>query len=329
MARRPTPLDELANLSGMLGVRILAKREDLTGLAFGGNKTRELDFFIGDAVHQGADIFIAGGGAAQSNHAVQCAAAARRAGMIPVMVLHRYRADDIQGNLLLDHLLGTDLRLVDVASVDSAIAQRTKLHQTMRDVAEEYRTRGHRPYVLPSSFHPLGAIGYVDCMVELAGQLQDRSIEIDTLYLTSAGATQVGLALGAKHMQCGYPIFGINYSTGTEGLGDRLVELGTKAAERLGIATRLEANDVPNESFAGPGYGVASPEGLEAIRLLATLEGMFLDPVYSAKGMAGLIAHIRAGRVPKGATVVFLHTGGLPAIFSYNKEILSNEQAEL
>ena len=182
-------MDELPRLSEALGVRILFKREDMTGLAFGGNKARELDFFIADAQQAKADVFITGGGTGQSNHAVQCSAAARRAGMIPVMVLHRIRADDPQGNLLLDRLLDADLRFVDTASVDAAINQRDVLRQRMEDTAEEYRSRGHRPYILPSSFHPLGAVAYVDAARELALQLLDLSLEPDHVYVTSAGAT--------------------------------------------------------------------------------------------------------------------------------------------
>jgi 1-aminocyclopropane-1-carboxylate deaminase/D-cysteine desulfhydrase-like pyridoxal-dependent ACC family enzyme len=323
VARLPTPLDEVPRFAAALGkVRIFVKREDLTGLAFGGNKTRELDFFIGDALRVEADVFIAGGGVAQSNHAVQCAAAARQAGMVPVMVLHRFRAEEPQGNLLLLRLMDVDVRFADTEGVDSAINQRTVLQDMMQKVAEEYRARGHRPYVLPSSFHPLGAIGYVDCALELAAQLEQRDIRVDRVYLASAGATQVGLVLGAKHLRCSFRVTGISYTTSTERLKERMVALGAEAAARLGIDTHVEASDLLNESFAGPGYGIPTPDGIEAIHLLAKTEGMFLDPVYTAKGMAGLIAHIRSKRIQDGETVVFVHTGGLPALFAYNREVL-------
>ncbi len=228
MVRRPTPLDALPRFSAAIGdVRVLMKREDLSGLALGGNKARELDYFIGDAHAQQADVFVAGGGVAQSNHAVLCAAAARRAGMLPVLVLHRFRADDIQGNLLLDHLLGADIRFAQQGDVDSAINQRLGLTHLMEEIAAEYAAKGHRPYVLPSSFHPLGAIGYVDCALELAQQLDEQQIKADHVYLTAAGATQVGLVLGSKFLDSPFAVTGIAYTATTEGLVPRLLDLAT------------------------------------------------------------------------------------------------------
>ncbi len=324
MLRRPTPLDAVPRFSAALGdVSVLIKREDMSGLAFGGNKTRELDYFIGDARARGADVFIAGGGVAQSNHAVQCAAAARRAGMQPVVVLHRYRADEVQGNLLLTRLLGADVRFNDTTDVDSAINQRVALEALMEATAAEYRAKGHTPYVLKSSFHPLGAIGYVDCALELAQQLAARGTKADHVYVTSAGATQVGLVLGAKHLGQPFPVTGIAYTLNTTGLVDRMVDLGNQAAERLGVDTRLEPADIVNYPFGGDGYGIPSPGGLEAIHLLAETEGLFLDPVYSGKGMSGLIAHVRSGRIRPGSTVVFIHSGGIPALFAYHREVLA------
>ena len=328
LARLPTPLDEMPRLSDALRVRVLVKRDDMTGLAFGGNKTRELDFFIGDALAQQADVFIAGGGTGQSNHAVQCAAAALRAGMTPVMVLHRYRADDVQGNLLLDRLMDVDLRFVATTGVDSAIHARTALLDVMEQAAAEYRARGHKPYILPSSFHVLGATGYVDCGCELEAQLRARDVAPDHMYLASAGATQVGLALAAKDLGCRYKVTGINYAAGGADVPARQIKLASEVATLLGIDTALEATDLPNHSFAGPGYGVPTPEGIEAIRLLARTEGMFVDPVYSGKAMAALLAHVRDGRIAKGSTVVFVHTGGLPALFAYNTALVERSQTK-
>jgi 1-aminocyclopropane-1-carboxylate deaminase/D-cysteine desulfhydrase-like pyridoxal-dependent ACC family enzyme len=318
VARLPTPLDELPNLSAHLGVRLLVKRDDMTGLAFGGNKTRELDYFIGEALASGADTFISGGGMAQSNHALQCSAAARRAGMFPVEVLHSYRSDDNQGNLLLTRMTGADIRLVQSGSIDQAINQRHVLLEVMESVAEEYRRKGHRPYILPSSFHPLGAAAYAGCALELAGQLDQAGIVPEHVYVTSSGATQVGLALGAKALGAPYAVTGIRHTVAADGLEARLLGLAAATAERLGSSLRLGLDDLPSEGFAGDGYGIPSAGGLHAIHLLATLEGMFLDPVYSSKGMAGLIAHVRSGRIAQGSTIVFVHTGGLPALFAYS-----------
>ncbi|HYF95669.1 MAG TPA: pyridoxal-phosphate dependent enzyme [Symbiobacteriaceae bacterium] len=324
MARLPTALDELPRLSEALGgPRILIKREDLSGLAMGGNKARELDFFIADAIGRGADVFIAGGGAAQSNHAVLCAAAARRAGMKPVMLLQRAgKFQKVQGNLLLGQLLGTDLRLVEATEMNMAVSHRTHLRDAMEEVAAEYRRQGHSPYVLPSSFHPLGAIGFVDCAVEMEEQLQARGIRADAVYLTSSGATQTGLALGAKLLGAPWRVVGCSPSNSIEGVQERMAGLGNRAAEMLGVPERLSPADIRNEDYSGSGgYGVPSPQGIEAIRLVAQLEGLFLDPIYSGKGMAGLIDHIRQGRLQRGQTVVFVHTGGLPALFAYHQEV--------
>jgi len=327
VARLPTPLDEAPRLSQVLGgVNVFIKREDMTGLAFGGNKTRELDFFVGDARNANADVFIAGGGVTQSNHAVQCAAAARRAGMLPVAVLHGSHSDEPQGNLLLSRLLDVDVRLVDTSTIDSIIYRRDALHWLMQDIASEFRARGHRPYVLRSSFHPLGVVGYVSAFIELAEQISDRNIELDHLYLASVGATHVGLALGAKHL--GYPckVTGINYALEAIGLRDRMKTLAEEAAKMLGITTRLDDDDLAIANFAGPGYGLTTPESIEAIKLLAKTEGVFLDPVYTGKGMAGLLAHVHDGRVRPGETVVFVHTGGTPALFAYNSELLKADR---
>jgi 1-aminocyclopropane-1-carboxylate deaminase/D-cysteine desulfhydrase-like pyridoxal-dependent ACC family enzyme len=325
MLRRPTPLDELPRLSLLLGgPRIFMKREDLSGLAMGGNKTRELDYFIGAAKTAGADVFIAGGGVAQSNHAVQCAAAARRAGLLPVLVLHGYRSEQLQGNHLLARLLGADIRFVETADVDSAINQRVRLLGVMEEAAREYAARGHRPWILKSSFHPLGAAGFVDCAAELAEQVLDATLDVDHVYLTSAGATQVGLVLGNKILGAPYRVTGISYTVTVGDVVSRMVALGNQTAELLGLPERLEEADIVNqEAYAGEGYGIPSPEGLEAIRLLAETEGIFLDPVYTSKGMAGLIDHIRGGRLQAGETVVFIHTGGTSALFAYAEELLA------
>ncbi|MGE4250260.1 MAG: D-cysteine desulfhydrase family protein [Parvibaculaceae bacterium] len=320
IARLPTPLDHMPRMSKELGIDLFVKREDMSGLAFGGNKTRELDFFIGDALQRQATVFIAGGGAAQSNHAVQCAAAARRAGLHPVMVLHRFR-DEAQGNVLLNRLMDVDVRFIDGATIDSAIDARTALEGQMHRVAREYERRGESCYVLPTSFHVLGAAAYVDGAIEIVEQMATQALAVDHLYLTSAGATQVGLALGLKMLGAQPKVTGISYTAASNSLVPRMIDLGRQVGELLGLPVSLSNDDIRNESYAGPGYGIVTPDGLEAIRMAASLEGMFLDPVYSGKGMAGLIDHVRRGIVRKGERVVFVHTGGLPAIFAYHKEL--------
>jgi 1-aminocyclopropane-1-carboxylate deaminase/D-cysteine desulfhydrase-like pyridoxal-dependent ACC family enzyme len=325
LARLPTPLDELPNFGRALGgVRVLVKREDMTGLAFGGNKTRELDFFIGAAEAEGAGTFVAGGGAAQSNHAVQCAAAARRRGLDPVLLLHGSPSEFPQGNELLTRILDARVHFVPPGEdpSDAAMDRRNDLEPRMRELAAQYEKRGRRVYVLPSSFHPLGAVAYADCGLELLEQLNGLSIRPDHLYVTSAGATQAGLVLAFKLLEAQIPVQGISYTANAPGLKDRLARLGTQTALLLGVETTVNAEDILTESFAGPGYGQVSPAGREAMQLLARTEGMFVDPVYNAKGLAGLIEHVSTGRIKSGETVVFVHTGGLPAIFGHSEELL-------
>lgn len=323
IAQVPTPLEPAPHLSAALGdVNIFFKRDDLTGRAFGGNKTRELDFIIGEAVMQGADVFISGGGARQSNHAVQCSAAAIRAGLIPVVVIYDAGPIGWQGNLLLDDLMGVDIRFLSADSIDNVIFQRDTAEATMVEVAAEYVQRGHRPYILPSSFHPLAAAAYAGCMLELNDQTTQIGLSDYHVYVTSSGATQTGLILGSTYMTLGVPITGISHTAARDGLENRLVDLADRTADLLNIPRSVSALDIENESFAGPGYGILTDAAKEAIRLTASTEGIFLDPVYTGKGMAGLIAHIREGRLASGSNVIFVHTGGLPAIFSYSAELM-------
>lgn len=326
MLIRPTPVCHLPNLSARLGRDIYMKREDLSGLAMGGNKTRELDYFIGQAKSRGADVFIAGGGVAQSNHAVQCAAAAHRAGLKPVLVLHRFRAGEIQGNYLLSMMLGADIRFADSDNVDSDVSSKFALRNLMDEVAEEYARRGHVPYVLYSSFHPLGAVGFVDAALELHEQIDAMGCDLRRVYVTAAGATQAGLVVGTRYLEAPYEVVGISYTQDVNGLATRLQRLATDTISLLGLDLTITEEDFLNESYAGPGYGIPTEQGLEAIALVARTEGIFLDPVYTGKGMAGLLDHIRAGRIPPGP-VLFVHTGGIPAIFAYSRDILKNLDA--
>lgn len=301
------------------------KREDLSGLALGGNKTRELEYFIGAALAEGADVFVAGGGVAQSNHAVQCSAAARRAGLKPVVVLRPSRSDSTRGNHLLNIVIGTDIRLIEPAVPGDGNQPRGEgLAKQMDRVADEYRARGNHPYTLHSSFHRLGAVGFVDCSVELTRQLREAGVEPQRIYLTSSGATQVGLALGNKALGTGIRVIGVRCGSVGADQPSRMVELGSRAAEAINIDTRLAPDDIPSVDFSGEGYGSPSPEGYEAMALLAETEGLFVDPVYSSKGLAGLIHHVRTGQLGRGETVVFVHTGGVGVMSAYGDEIVAN-----
>jgi D-cysteine desulfhydrase family pyridoxal phosphate-dependent enzyme len=318
----PTPLEDAPRfLEALRGPRILIKRDDLTGLAFGGNKVRKLEFFLGEAKAQGCDVVISGGGVAQSNHARQSAAAACKLGMKPVLVLRGGgQHQEPQGNFLLDRILGADVRFY---SAEEIKARGGRLVDFMDDVAEEYRRKGHKPYAIKGSSLPVGTVGYVECALELASQLDERGIKADRVFATSYGGTQAGLILGAKFLKTGWKVVGVSPSKGRSEERSFVAELVNETAKLIGIETRVMPDDVENFSheYVGEAYGLVTEAGREAIYLLARTEGIFLDPVYTGKGMSGLIDQVRRGRIGKDETVVFVHTGGLPAIFAYAEEL--------
>ena len=323
IATLPTPLQEVPHFSRALGgPRVLIKREDMTGLATGGNKTRKLEYILGDALNQGADTLIAGGGTAQSNHARQCAAAARALGMEPILVLRKGPVNQrkMQGNLLLDHILGAEMVLVDEDKVKTDTLPRFGLQYLMDDIAKERRELGRKPYVLPTSSVPLGAVAYVAGLVEIVEQCAQMGVSPDHIFLTSTGSSQAGLALASKHIGAPWRVVGIAVASAVPAQ-DTVSRLANEAAAVLALDTRLEPAEVYNQEYCGDGYGMMSDEAIEAIHLLARTEGILLDPVYSGKGMAGLIDNIRTGAIGKEDTVVFVHTGGNTAIFAYADEL--------
>ncbi|MGH2530995.1 MAG: pyridoxal-phosphate dependent enzyme [Thermomicrobiales bacterium] len=323
LAFLPTPLQLLPRLSAELdGPPIYLKRDDLTGLAFGGNKVRKLDFFLGEALRQGCNVLVAGGGRAQSNHARQCAAAARAVGMRPVLVLQGGGFhQELQGNLLLDHLLGAEVHFVDPARIarDGPAA----ISETMDRLAGEERARGNRPYVIHGSSQPLGTVGYVECALELAEEFARRDLDVRDVYVASYGGTQTGLLLGAALLGAAWRVTGANPGAVQRG-PEFVLDLARRTAEVLGLEPPPLEGRFRTVDAAGPGYGVLTPEAREAIRLLAHTEGVFLDPVYSSKGFSVLIRDIRERRLDPAYPVVFVHTGGLPALFAYQPELLDN-----
>jgi len=312
LAQLPTPLQEARNLRAALsGPRIFVKRDDLTGLALGGNKTRKLEYLIADARQQGATVVITTG-AAQSNHCRQTAAAARHAGLRCVLVLSSTDAEPpIQGNLLLDYLLGAEVHIV---------RDRTERQPAMERIADELRQRGERPYLIPAGGStPLGAAAYVAAAFELTQQLIALGTEVSRVYVTSStsGGTHAGLALGTK--LCGEPfrVVGIAIEEDAGAVRGVVLPLANATAEFLQVDTRLEADDLHiDDRHVGPGYAIPTPACFEAIRLAAQTEGLLLDPVYTGKTLAGLIDHIRNGEIGRDETVVFVHTGGAPALFA-------------
>jgi D-cysteine desulfhydrase family pyridoxal phosphate-dependent enzyme len=316
LAHLPTPLQEAARLREALGgpaacPRILIKRDDLTGLAFGGNKVRKLEFLVGDALARRATVLITAG-AAQSNHARATAAAAVAAGLSSVLVL---AADDpeplLQGNLLLDRMLGAEIRIVPTGT-DRAAA--------MDGIAEELTDRGETPYVIPvGGSNETGAAGYLTMVLELRDQLAELGAEPSRIYFASGSSgTQAGITLGVKALGLPCEPYAIMDSPFPEDARTRTLEIANRAAELVGDPTRLtEADFAYDEGYFGEAYGVPTSAGDEAIRLMARTEAIFLDPVYTGKALSGLIDHVRTGRVSPDQTVVFVHTGGNVAIFAH------------
>ncbi|HEV2123897.1 MAG TPA: D-cysteine desulfhydrase family protein [Chloroflexota bacterium] len=314
----PTPLEECARFSEALGgPRILVKRDDLTGLAFGGNKTRKLEFNLGEAVARGADVMV-GGAAAQSNHCRQAAAAAAKFGLECHLFLQGGQKDAYppQGNLLLDHLLGAQVHLLQGEEGE-------RVPEIMAAHVEALRAQGRRPYQFMGTPEAdrLGALSYVDTFLELQTQLREQGLRADRLYVASGGGTGGGLTLAAKIVAPETKVVTFTPIDTVASRRQRMCAQANAAAELLGLPERLtEAEITMHDEYIGPSYGIATPAGIEATTLLARTEGIILEPIYTAKAVAGLIDHVRRGLIGKDETVVYLHTGGLPALFAYNEE---------
>jgi len=316
LCHAPTPLEFMPRLTEALGGPALwIKRDDCTGLATGGNKTRKLDFLMGEALEQGADCIVTQG-AVQSNHVRQTAAAATRLGLDCMVLLERRVPDvapdyETTGNVFLDHLFGAQMRFVEGGQDMNAAAEALG-----RELAEE----GRRPYVIPGGgSNPVGALGYVSCALEILGQANDLGLRMDhVVHATGSAGTQAGLVVGLVGTNSGIPVLGISVRQPQERQEQMVHGLAERTAQHIGIAGGIPREAVvANSDHVGPGYGQSTPEMVEAIRLLARTEGILLDPVYSGKGMAGLIALIRAGRFREDENVVFLHTGGSVGLFAY------------
>jgi D-cysteine desulfhydrase family pyridoxal phosphate-dependent enzyme len=314
----PTPLEEMPHLTEALGgPRLFIKRDDETGLATGGNKTRKLEFLLADALQGGADTIITAG-AAQSNHCRQTAAAAVKCGLKCILTLTGSDPGSWNGNLLLDDLLGAEVRFVGDVTW-------TGLLDVMADVADEVRAGGGRPTIIPvGGSNPVGATGYVAAMEELVEQLTERDLNIDHIvFASSSGGTQSGLVVGAKAFGFKGRVLGISVASKVDDLMGVLEQLSNDTAKHLGLDLYLphDAFEV-NDDYLGAGYGKPAEPEREAIRLLAQSEGILVDPVYTGRALAGLIDLIRKGTFDKDETVLFWHTGGTAALFAYVEELL-------
>jgi L-cysteate sulfo-lyase len=315
IAHLPTPVEKLERLSKHLGgPEIYIKRDDQTGLATGGNKTRKLEFLVADALAQGCDHLITTG-AAQSNHCRQTAAAAAHFGLGCSLVLRGEAPAQIQGNLLLDKLLGAHLYWTGDKPRKERIAE----------VANEQRVMGHTPYIIPlGGSNVLGATSYVLAMKELTEQLAAARINIDfILFASSSGGTQAGIVLGAELYGFRGHILGISVDHSAEDLKMQVSALATATATHLGVGTISIANKVEvNDDYLGEGYAMVGETEREAIQMVAQLEGILLDPVYTGRAMGGLIDLIRWGAFTRGQTVLFWHTGGVAALPAFWDKLL-------
>lgn len=330
LATLPTPIHELPHLSRELGVRVLVKRDDLTGLAFGGNKIRQLEFFMGEAIAEGANVVVAGGSFAQSNHARACAAAARAAGLGSIMLFRPSAGTPgvlTTGNALITSWLADEVRVVEALA---DVPRGDRLQEVERrarifaEVADEVRDRGGRPYVLLGSSTPLGVMGYVAAAIELHEQCRSQGMRFSRLFVTSLGVTHGGLELGHRLLGDPYEVIGIAYQPTGGSAADWIRRLIDGATKLLDVENPVGEGDIiSDDTVAGPEYGELNDSAAEALQYAARKDALLLDPVYSAKGFAGVLRWVREGRVQQGETVLFLHTGGLPAVFAYANQLQS------
>jgi L-cysteate sulfo-lyase len=316
LAHLPTPLEPLTRLRQHIGgPKLYIKRDDCTGLALGGNKTRKAEFLIGAALSEGATVIVSEGGL-QSNHVRQTAAAAAKAGLKCHLALdHPVPIDTAiyreSGNMLLDRVLGAVTHLCGAGETRADVVAR---------LLPRLRAEGEVPYYIPTGgSNETGALGYAAAALELLHQSKEAGIAIDrVLFATASGGTQAGLVVGMALADARLQVLGIDI----EGEADALAADVRKIAEacvrkiELPRALRDDAIEICR-GYAGPGYGIPTPGMIEAVQLMATLEGIVLDPVYTGKAMAGFIDLVRSGHFAADETIVFIHTGGMPAMFAY------------
>lgn len=306
----------MTRLSDRLGgPRLWIKRDDCTGLATGGNKTRKLEYLVADALSQGADTLITLG-ALQSNHARQTAAAAAKVGLKCVLVLEERVSQPTEayrhnGNILLDRLLGATLKYVPRDTPMTAAGQRA---------ADEVRSAGGKPYIIPvGGSNPIGALGYVGCATEILQQAADLGVRVDrVVHATGSSGTQAGLIAGFDGMQSGVRVLGITVGRRRDNQEKNVAALVDETWAHLGLKGAAPHDNIEaNDGYFGEAYGIPTPAMKEAVRLLGETESLLLDPVYSGKAMSGLIDLVRKGTFGKDENIVFIHTGGQAGLFAY------------
>jgi L-cysteate sulfo-lyase len=313
----PTPLEEMVNLSKNLGgPRLFIKRDDLTGLGFGGNKTRKLEYIMADAKQQKANVIITEAGF-QSNWCTQTACAAKKMGLDIILIKQGPKDDydprEYDGNHLLHFILGSDIKIVSSQDEHSV------------KIAEKLRRGGHIPYIIPNAGSlPLGVAGYVNAILEILVQSNQMGIKVDyIIHATGSGGTQAGLIMGAKKFNTGINILGINVNK-SQNKDKQISNLITNSIQFFDLDLSLNKEDITViNDYVGEGYGIIYEEVLETINLVAETEGLFLDPVYTGKAMVGLIDLIQNNYFNTEDNILFLHTGGAAALFPYKDPIKS------
>jgi len=311
----PTPLEYLPRFSDYLGREIYIKRDDVTPMALGGNKLRKLEFLAADALREGADTLITAG-AIQSNHVRQTAAVAAKLGLHCVALLENpigTRAENYltNGNRLLLDLFNAQIEMCD--ALTDPVAQ-------LAELATRIEAQGFRPYVIPvGGSNALGALGYVESALEIAQQCEG-AVELSSIVVASGSAgTHAGLAVGLEQLMPEAELIGVTVSRKRDEQKPKVVALQQAIARELEVEAK--ADIVLWDEYFAPGYGTPNEEGVEAIKLLARLEGILLDPVYTGKAMAGLIDGINQNRFKEQGPILFIHTGGAPALFAYHPHV--------
>lgn len=323
-----TPIEKLENISKVLGgPTIYIKRDDLLGLTSGGNKTRKLEFLMADAIAKGADTILTCG-AVQSNHCRLTLSAAVKEGLKCQLILEERVKDsynpEASGNNFLFNLLGVEaVRVVPGGS---------NMLEELEKLAEELRTQGRKPYIIPGGgSNPIGATGYVACAEEIMSQLFDKGINIDHFVVPSGSAgTHAGIVAGMVGVNANIPITGISVNRNKKLQTEAVYKLAKETAKHVGVKEEITEDMVQvRDEFVGPGYSLPTGTMVEAVQLLARTEGILLDPVYTGKAFAGLVGMIREGKLKKGENVLFLHTGGSPALYAYTNVMLKENYEEI
>ncbi len=309
----PTPLYQMKNLSRKTGLNLFIKREDLSGLGLGGNKIRKLEYLLADAKKKECDAIITTG-AAQSNHAMLTAAACRVLNLEPILVLKERGVTSLKGNLLLSKILDAEVHFVDT---DDKEIVKNEVDSIMKRIEKA----GKKPYFIPTGGSvPLGVIGYISAVSEMMAQSQKQDIRIDHIVCASgSGGIQAGLVAGVKLLNKNTKVTGINISSNKE-LAEVIANLANGALELLSSDKKLLQEEIIVEDYVGEGYAIPSKEGTEAIKIVARSEGIMLDHAYTGKAFGGLLSLANKGYFDKGENILFIHTGGVPALFAIDSK---------